>query len=179
MLAEPKVVQRADQPYVAIRALVTMEALGAVVPPLNREVFGWLGARGGVATGAPFWKYNVIDMERQLEVEAGTAVAVAMPGDDRVLAGVLPGGRYATVRYTGHPAGLAYATAALLDWGARAGADLGCQGNRGWRPVGGAARDLRERPGRGAGHGQVGHRACVPAGGIGAWIPSASVRKLS
>ena len=46
MLAEPKVVQRADQPYVAIRALVTMEALGAVVPPLNREVFGWLAARG-------------------------------------------------------------------------------------------------------------------------------------
>jgi catechol 2,3-dioxygenase-like lactoylglutathione lyase family enzyme/effector-binding domain-containing protein len=116
MLAEPKVVHRADQPYVAIRALVTMEALGAVVPPLNREVFGWLRARGAVATGAPFWKYNVIDMERQIEVEAGTAVAVAMPGDDRVLAGVLPGGRYATVRYTGHPAGLADATAALLDW---------------------------------------------------------------
>ena len=116
MLAEPTIIQRPDQPYVAIRALVTMEALGAVVPPLNREVFGWLGARGAVATGAPFWKYNVIDMERQIEVEAGTAVAVAMPGDDRVLAGVLPGGRYATVRYTGHPAGLADATAALLDW---------------------------------------------------------------
>jgi hypothetical protein len=28
----------------------------------------------------------VIDMERRLEVEAGTAVAAAMPGDDRVLA---------------------------------------------------------------------------------------------
>jgi effector-binding domain-containing protein len=121
MLAEPTVVQRADQPYVAIRALVTMEELGAVVPPLNREVFGWLAARGGVATGAPFWKYNVIDMERQLEVEAGTTVAVAMPGDDRVLATVIPGGRDATVRYTGHPAGLADATAALLDWAAGQG----------------------------------------------------------
>jgi hypothetical protein len=55
MLTEPKVVQRADQPYVAITALVTMETLGAVVPPLNREVFGWLGARGGAATGAPAW----------------------------------------------------------------------------------------------------------------------------
>jgi effector-binding domain-containing protein len=121
MLAEPTVVQRADQPYVAIRALVTMEELGAVVPPLNREVFGWLAARGGEATGAPFWKYSVIDMERRLEVEAGTTVAVALPGDDRVLAGVLAGGRYATVRYTGHPAGLADATAALLDWAAGQG----------------------------------------------------------
>ena len=116
MLAEPTIIQRPDQPYVAIRALVTMEALGAVVPPLNGEVFRWLAAGHGQPAGPPFWKYNVIDMERQLEVEAGTAVAVAMPGDDRVLAGVLPGGRYATVRYTGHPAGLADATAALLDW---------------------------------------------------------------
>jgi effector-binding domain-containing protein len=118
MLAEPTVIQRADQPYVAIRALVTMESLGAVVPPLNKEVFGWLAARGAAATGAPFWKYNVIDMERQLEVEAGAPVAVAVPGDDRVLAGVIPGGRYATVRYTGHPAGLYGATAALLEWAA-------------------------------------------------------------
>jgi hypothetical protein len=53
MLTEPVVVQRADQPYVAIRALVTMEMLGAVVPPLNAEVFGWLAERGAVATGAP------------------------------------------------------------------------------------------------------------------------------
>ena len=121
MLAEPTVVQRPDQPYVAIRALVTMETLGVVVPPLNKEVFGWLAARGAAATGAPFWKYNVIDMERQLEVEAGAPIAVAVPGDDRVLAGVIPGGRYATVRYTGHPMGLYDATAALLEWAAGQG----------------------------------------------------------
>jgi effector-binding domain-containing protein len=119
MLTEPVVVQRADQPYVAIRALVTMEMLGAVVPPLNAEVFGWLAERGAVATGAPFWKYNVIDMERQLEVEAGAPIARALPGDDRVLVGVIPGGKYATVRYTGHPSGLADATAALLSWADR------------------------------------------------------------
>ena len=118
MLAEPTIIQRADQPYVAIRALVTMEDLGAVVPPLNKEVFGWLAARGVAATGAPFWKYNVIDMERQLEVEAGAPIAVAVPGDDRVLAGVIPGGRYATVRYIGHPMGLADATGALQEWAA-------------------------------------------------------------
>jgi effector-binding domain-containing protein len=121
MLAEPKVVQRADQPYVAIKALVTMETLGAVVPPLNGEVFGWLAKQGAVASGAPFWKYNVIDMERQLEVEAGTPVTTAMAGDDRVLAGVIPGGKYATVRYTGHPSGLADATTALLNWAAEQG----------------------------------------------------------
>jgi effector-binding domain-containing protein len=44
-----------------------------------------------------------------------------MSGDDRVLAGVIPGGKYATVRYTGHPMGLADATAALLTWAAGQG----------------------------------------------------------
>jgi effector-binding domain-containing protein len=121
MLAEPKIVHRADQPYVAIKALVTMESISAVVPPLNKEVFGWLAARGAAASGAPFWKYNVIDMERQLEVEAGAPVAAGMTGDDRVLAGVIPGGTYATVRYTGHPMGLYDATAALLEWAAGQG----------------------------------------------------------
>jgi effector-binding domain-containing protein len=118
MLGEPAIVPRADQPYVAIRSRVTLQDLGRVLPPLHPEVFGWLGARGIAPAGAPFWKYNVIDMARQLEVEVGVPVAAVLAGDDRVLAGVLPDGQYATVRYTGHPDGLFGATKALLDWAA-------------------------------------------------------------
>jgi len=67
-----------------------------------------LAGRGDVPpVGLPFWKYNVIDMEREMEVEAGAPVTTAVTGDDRVLAAVLPAGRYATLRYTGHPGGLA------------------------------------------------------------------------
>jgi hypothetical protein len=33
-----------------------------------------------------------------------------------VLAGVVPAGRYASLRYTGHPDGLVGATSFLLDW---------------------------------------------------------------
>ena len=60
-------------------------------------------------------------MERELEVEVAAPVATAMDGDDQVLAGVLPSGRYATLRYTGHPDGLVGATASLLEWAARHG----------------------------------------------------------
>jgi len=117
MWSEPKVVERQPQPYVAIKVLVTMEEIGRVVPPLNGEVFGWLADRGVAPSGPPFWKYNVIDMERQLEIEAGVTVEQPVPGDDRVLAGTLPGGSYATLLHTGHPSQLIDATAALLDWG--------------------------------------------------------------
>ena len=121
MATQPEVVQRAEQPYVAIRALVTMQTLGEVLPGLHPEVRRWLRSQGVQPTGQPFFKFNVIDMDRQLEVEVGIPVATAMTGDDRVLAAVLPAGRYATLRHTGHPDKLIDATRTLLDWAAQQG----------------------------------------------------------
>jgi effector-binding domain-containing protein len=121
MAAEPGIVQRAAQPYVAIRAFVTMQSLGEVMPGLHPEVRAWLRSRGMEPTGRPFFKFNVIDMDRQLEVESGFPVAAPVAGEDRVLAAVLPAGRYATLWHTGHPNGLVGATKTLLDWAARQG----------------------------------------------------------
>jgi effector-binding domain-containing protein len=121
MATQPEVVQRAEQPYVAIRALVTMQTLGEVLPGLHPEVRRWLRSQGVQPTGQPFFKFNVIDMDRQLEVEVGIPVATAMTGGDQVLAAVLPAGRYATLRHTGHPDTLIDATRTLLDWAEQQG----------------------------------------------------------
>jgi effector-binding domain-containing protein len=121
MSEEPTIVERSAAPYAAIKVLVTMDELGSVVPPLNGEVFQWLAARGVAPAGAPFWKYNLIDMQGILEIEAGVAVAEPVSGDDRVFAGVVPPGRYVTSRHVGHPSTLMAATAALLDWAAGQG----------------------------------------------------------
>lgn len=121
MPAGPEIESRAGQPYVAIRTQVTMRTLGTVVPPLSQEVFAWLGERGGVPSGPPFWKYNVIDMASNLEVEAGVPVAQPLAGNGRVIAGVLPAGSYVTLCHVGAPETLAGATASLLDWAASKG----------------------------------------------------------
>ena len=113
---EPTIVDRPAQPYVSITARVPMARLGEVVPPLNGEVFGWLATRGIDPAGPALWKYNVIDMAGELELEAGVAVATPVDGDDRVKSGVLPAGRYVVGRYRGHPDGLEGATGALLAW---------------------------------------------------------------
>ena len=60
----------------------------------------------------------MIDMAGKLEVEAGAPVAAAVAGDDRVVSGELPAGRYATLTHVGHPSELVAATEALLDWAA-------------------------------------------------------------
>jgi effector-binding domain-containing protein len=120
MPTAPKIVERAEQPYVAVSGRVTMRTIGAIADRLP-EVFAWVGARGLEPAGAPFFKYDLIDMERQLEVEAGVPVAAAAAGDGEVVAGVLPAGRYASLTHVGHPDELVEATAALLAWAARQG----------------------------------------------------------
>jgi hypothetical protein len=111
----PEIVTRVEQPYVAIRAQVTMGGLGGFAARTG-EVFAWLGSRGLAPAGAPFLKYNVIDMARQLEVEAGVPIAAPADGDGEVISGILPAGRYATVTHVGHPSELLGVTKALLDW---------------------------------------------------------------
>jgi len=120
---EPVVVERVDQPYVAISADVTIAALPATLPPLLPRVFGWLGANGIAPAGPPFFRYVVVDMASELTVEVGVPVAdvVSVADGEPVMAGVLPGGKYVTAMYVGDPSGLAGATGQLLAWAERAG----------------------------------------------------------
>ena len=111
----PDITQRAAQPYAGISAWVPMSAVGSVADRIP-EIFGWLGARGIAPAGPPFFRYHVIDMERQLLVEAGVPVAAVVEDDGEVRGGTLPAGRFAVMTHTGAPETLMAPTGALLDW---------------------------------------------------------------
>ena len=115
MNVEPEITQRAAQPYVGISSWVTMATLGSVADRLP-EIFGWLGSRGITPAGPPFFRYHVIDMTRELLVEAGVPVVSAIDNAGGIRAGSLPAGRFAVMTHTGAPPTLAAATAALLEW---------------------------------------------------------------
>lgn len=129
---EPVVVERAEQPYVAISADVTMAALSATLPPLVPRVFGWLGANGIAPAGPPFFRYVVVDMAKELTVEVGVPVAeaVSVADGEPVMTGVLPGGKYVTAIHVGEPSELAAATGELLAWAERAGLAWDATGDR-------------------------------------------------
>lgn len=120
MFSEPKVEDRSEQHYVAIRTQAMMNTLDTVIPQGIGEVAAWLGKRGEAPTCAPFIRYLVIDMEAVLEIEVGFPVANALSGEGRVCAGVLPAGRYASLVYTGIDNGI-QGNWALLKWGAEQG----------------------------------------------------------
>ena len=114
MLTLPSLVERAAQPYVAIREKVTIP-FTPVIDKVMPEVAGWLQAKGVERFGPAVFRYNVIDMPR-LDVEMGFAPPEPLKGEGRVIAGVLPAGRYATLTHWGHYDKLIDATAVLIGW---------------------------------------------------------------
>jgi hypothetical protein len=72
---------------VSVRMLRHYDATGLLRPAC---VDPGTGERDAVPSGPPFWKYNVIDMASNLEVEAGVPVAQPLTGNGRVIAGALP-----------------------------------------------------------------------------------------
>jgi len=114
---------RHAQPYVGTTRHVTMETMVPALPDATTVVHDWLVTHGHTATGAPFWRYRVVDMPRGLEVEVAFPLAEQVPvaGGGPVRSGELAAGRYVTVTYVGHPDGLEQATGRLLEWAAAKG----------------------------------------------------------
>jgi effector-binding domain-containing protein len=113
--SEPIVVDRAEQPYVAVSSNVAMDNIVSIATR-HPEVFSWLSAHGLTPAGPPFLRYVTIDMATTLEIEAGVPVSAQVETDGAVIAGVLPAGRYATSTHVGHPDGLMAATGDLMRW---------------------------------------------------------------
>jgi effector-binding domain-containing protein len=120
MITEPKLEDRKEQYYVAIRSQVTMNELGTAISQGIEEMATWLEKQRVTPIGAPFIRYLVIDMEALLEIEVGFPVNGALSGDDRVRVGILPAGRYASLVYSDINKGIE-ANYVLLKWGASQG----------------------------------------------------------
>jgi DNA gyrase inhibitor GyrI len=121
-----RIVERAEQPYRGITRHVTMTRLGEVADSFP-NVFGWLAERGVEPADAPFFRYHVIDMDGESEVEAGVPVPPnsAIPASDEdVTAGTLPAGRYVVTTHVGHPDELARVTGELLAWAKEQGEEF-------------------------------------------------------
>jgi effector-binding domain-containing protein len=121
-MTAPRLEVRPEQPYVGIRADLTMDDLQAdtVVPGLIGEIEGWLARHGVTPVGPPFIRYHVIDMAASLDVEVGFPTDGVVAGDGRVEPATLPAGRYAALVYTGAEHGVA-ANRALIEWAAEHG----------------------------------------------------------
>ena len=119
-LSTPKLEQRKEQPYAAIRTAVPIP-FGKYLAPLWSEVNRWLKDKGITSSGPAIIRYLTTDMSKKLDIDVGFTLDQFVPGDDRILTDVLPAGQYATLLYTGpvRGKGVYKATVALIDWAAK------------------------------------------------------------
>lgn len=115
MQGEPAIEERAEQPYVGVRAVVSMNDLKDKIPAMTAQLNRWLDANGLRASGRPFLRYHVVDMPERLDVEAGIPLSTPVDGKGEVDASVLPAGRYAVLVYKGVKNGVA-SNKRLIDW---------------------------------------------------------------
>ncbi|MGW5676758.1 GyrI-like domain-containing protein [Streptomyces sp. NPDC003860] len=104
-----------EQPYAYVRGSVRMDEFGVIADRLG-ELIGWVSARGAEFAGAPFFRFNTVDMGGASDVEAGVPVLAPPAPEGDFQTGSLPAGRYATVRHTGHPDQLFDVITAFRAW---------------------------------------------------------------
>src|SRR3954452_20402735 len=124
----PEIIELEERPYVALRGKVAMNEISAFADRM-RDVVDWLAAKEIAPNDAPFFKYDVVDMEAGLVMEIGFPVDDLHSGEGEIVTGGLPAGRDATATHHGHPDGLRDATGDLLDWGAEQGVEWDATGD--------------------------------------------------
>jgi len=124
MRTEPKIENRNEQPYVGIRRQIPMHELPTVIPQHLGEVAAWLEQQRVEPDGPPLVRYHMCpasaDMAGMLDIGVGWPVATALAGNERIIADVLPAGRYAALVYIGVENGIK-GNGALIAWAAAQG----------------------------------------------------------
>ena len=119
MLTLPKLVERAAQPYVAVRQKVSIPFDQAVGPAMG-ELFGTIEKQKIQQDGPVFFKYNIIKMP-ELEIDFAAPIKGAAKSEGRFVTGVLPAGRYAELTYWGHYDNLMDVNALMIGWARQKG----------------------------------------------------------
>ena len=116
MLTLPENITRQPQAYAYVNFTVRMNQMQQPAQEGFPLLFGYLAEQGIEPVGAAFYNYRRINMADTLDVEAGVAVSRTGPNSDRVKFGTLPGGRFVTLKWHGHPDKLEKVTGMLIGW---------------------------------------------------------------
>jgi effector-binding domain-containing protein len=113
-VSEPRIDTRSEQHTIGIRVQTPMKGMFQVVDKLYKELSIWMKEHLMEPSGPWILRYHVIDMEGEMDIEVGIPVSEPLHVTGRVTAGVLPGGRYASLVYIGN----GYTgNKTLIEWG--------------------------------------------------------------
>lgn len=108
------IVEKHDRPYAGIRLQTPFPGMFAVATQALKELRAWSKATGLEEDGPYFLRYYHCDMSDIMDIEAGFLTGAAASNHPKIKAGLLPGGKYASLIYRGN--GLR-GNQALMQWG--------------------------------------------------------------
>lgn len=123
MLTLPQTGRRKKQPYLAIKSTLTMRQIKKQGPLFLSEVAAFINQHGYEREGPAFFRYNVIDMDGQLEMEFGYFTPKSYSGVGPIRSGIMPSGRFVSVNWQGPYERLYDVTAMLVGWAKETGVE--------------------------------------------------------
>jgi len=116
MLTDPEIVERESLPYAYIAFSVPMSEIASAAPDGFSRFFNLLDAAGIEPAGPAFMNYRRMNMAGSIDFEIGAEVEAAGDGAHGLSFGILPGGAYGRLVWTGPYDKLVDANAALISW---------------------------------------------------------------
>jgi effector-binding domain-containing protein len=112
-IGKPKIDRRPKKIYMGTRTITPFKGMFKVVDRLRKELTAWVTEHKVKTAGPPFLRFHVIDMRGSMDISYCIPVRKALPDDGAVKADELPGGRYASLIFSG---GGISANRTLIEW---------------------------------------------------------------
>jgi hypothetical protein len=82
MVSKPAIYERPDEHYMGIRVQTPFKGMFTLIDKhLLKEIRAWMKQKGVEPSGQPFFRFYVINMEGEMDVEAGIPVANVLHGN--------------------------------------------------------------------------------------------------
>lgn len=126
MLTLPAKNRRKKQPYLAIRSRLFKRQIPKQAQLFLPEVRKFMEDQGIVGAGPTFLRYNTINPTGEMDIEFGLFTEKLYPGSGPIRAGILPGGSFMSLKWTGHFNKLGDVNAMLMGWAKIQGIEWDC-----------------------------------------------------
>jgi effector-binding domain-containing protein len=114
---EPVLQSGCAQPYLAIRICLHLTEWHQL-PVLATEVAAYIAQKSLKISGPLFYRYRIVgDAIKPFTLEVGYPVCTSVTGNQRIIAGAIPGGTFATLVHCGNPGMLSLCFSQLNKWG--------------------------------------------------------------
>ena len=115
-IGTPQITNRQPVPYIGVHSIERLQTLPTLISRSEPKLEAYLKKHHLQSSGPLFIRFLRIDRKNNINLSVGLPVKNIAPADGEVLPGVLPPGKYVSVKHSGGFSGMTAANATLQKW---------------------------------------------------------------